>query len=352
MPDGVEMATLDFASEVIAEGFTIPWGIEVLADGEYLVTERMGELVYIKDGRSIKLEGVPDTRTSKADRHYGGLMDVSLHPLFSENGLVYIAYVDHDYRMVVARFNFTDRTIQDFEVVFKSNAFSIGSRIAWEDDSHLFVTHGMAGVPLPEPGPQDLNVDGGKIHRLMEDGSVPADNPILAGRSGPTSIWSYGHRDPQGLLVDKTVGVLYATEHGPLGGDELNIIEKGGNYGWPRFSYGLNYDGSTVGDLSEEEADSLTILPLKWWGPTFNMAPSGLERVTFPSIGTRLVWGSLVQQRLIAYDVNTGLTSVILDDVGRVRDVTQLPSGDLLVLVDVESSIKTYSGRVVKLTLK
>jgi glucose/arabinose dehydrogenase len=186
----------------------------------------------------------------------------------------------------------------------------------------------------------------------MDDGSIPADNPVLAGQPGPTSIWSYGHRDPQGLYFDKTEGVLYAIEHGPLGGDELNIIVKGGNYGWPRFSYGLNYDGTAVGDLSEDEADSLTILPLKSWGPSFNMAPSGLERVTLPSMGPRLVWGSLAQQRLIAYDVASGLTSVILDDVGRVRDVTQLPSGDLVVLVDTESSIRTNAGRVVRLTLK
>jgi glucose/arabinose dehydrogenase len=312
----------------------------------------MGKLVYLKDGRSITLDGLPETRTVESDRHYGGLMDVSLHPLFNDNRLVYLAYVDRDFRMVVARFHFTDLTIQDFAVIFASNEFSLGSRIEWEDDSHFFVSQGMAGVPRPDPGPQDLNSDGGKIHRLMDDGSIPADNPVLAGQPGPTSIWSYGHRDPQGLYFDKTEGVLYAIEHGPLGGDELNIIVKGGNYGWPRFSYGLNYDGTAVGDLSEDEADSLTILPLKSWGPSFNMAPSGLERVTLPSMGPRLVWGSLAQQRLIAYDVASGLTSVILDDVGRVRDVTQLPRGDLVVLVDTESSIRTNAGRVVRLTLK
>ena len=352
LPEGVKMATLDFSSEVIARGFSIPWSIAVVADNEYLVTERMGDLIYIKNGQSIKLEGLPETRTFESDRHYGGMMGVSLHPLFSENRLVYLAYVDLNFRMVVARFTFIDQSINDFEVIFESNEFSLGSRIEWENEKQFFVSQGAAGSPFPDPGPQDLTSDAGKIHRLNEDGSIPGDNPILEAGSGPTSIWSYGHRDTQGLYLDKEKNLLYATEHGPLGGDEINFIEKGGNYGWPRFSFGLNYDGSTVGDLSEAEAANLTILPIKAWGPTFNMAPSGLERVTFPSMSPQFVWGSLVQQRLIAYDLVSGITSVILDDIGRVRDITQLPSGQLLILVDAESSVGAHAGSVVKLTLK
>ena len=351
LPEGVEMATLDFSSEVIAEGFSIPWSIAVLAGDEYLVTERMGELVYIKDGHAIELDGLPETRTIKSDRHYGGVMGVSLHPLFRDNRLVYLAYVDHDLHMVVARFTFIDQSIREFEVIFESNAFSLGSRIEWEDDSHFFVSQGAAGFPLPDPGPQDVMSDAGKVHRLMEDGSIPTDNPVFEGQSEPSSIWSYGHRDVQGLFLDRDNDVLYATEHGPLGGDELNVIKKSGNYGWPRFSHGLNYDGSIVGDLSEAEADSLSILPLKSWGTTFNIAPSSLERVSIPSIGTRFVWGSLVQQRLIAYELETGMTNIILDDVGRVRDTKQLPDGDLLILVDARESDGPNSGRLVKLTL-
>ena len=221
LPEGVEMATLDFSSEVIAEGFSIPWSIAVLAGDEYLVTERMGELVYIKDGHAIELDGLPETRTIKSDRHYGGVMGVSLHPLFRDNRLVYLAYVDHDLHMVVARFTFIDQSIREFEVIFESNAFSLGSRIEWEDDSHFFVSQGAAGFPLPDPGPQDVMSDAGKVHRLMEDGSIPTDNPVFEGQSEPSSIWSYGHRDVQGLFLDRDNDVLYATEHGPLGGDEL-----------------------------------------------------------------------------------------------------------------------------------
>ena len=352
LPNGVTTELLQFEQEVVADGFIIPWSIEVLGTDEYLVSERMGALVHIKNGQSSTLTGLPETRTFKADRHYGGVMGVSKHPLFERNRLIYVAYVDHDFRMVVARFRFEQDSIQQFEVIFKTNAFSLGSRIEWEDETHFYVSHGIAGTPLPDPGAQDVTNDGGKIHRLNEDGSIPVNNPIFPGQKSPSSIWSLGHRDTQGLFLDQENGVLYANEHGPLGGDELNIITKGGNYGWPRFSYGLNYDGSPVGDLSESEADSLTNLPLMSWDSSFNMAPSGLEQVFFPSVGTRLVWGSLVQQRLIAFDTSTRQTSVLMDDVGRIRDVKQLENGELLILVDAESSIKTNSGRVIKVTLK
>ena len=223
-------------------------------------------------------------------------MDVSLHPQFGTNGLVYIAYVNEVGRMTVARFNFGDRFVRDFEVVFRSNAFSIGSRIAWEDETHFFVTQGLGGSPYPEPGAQDLTNDGGKIHRLMANGTVPSDNPVFEGATAPTSVWSYGHRDPQGLYYDSDEGVLYSTEHGPLGGDELNVIAKAGNYGWPLFSYGLNYDRTPVSDLTEEEAGQTTVLPLKHWSENFNMAPSGLERLEgslFPEWEGSFVLGSL-----------------------------------------------------------
>jgi glucose/arabinose dehydrogenase len=223
------------------------------------------------------------TFTWEAGRHFGGLMDVSLHPSFDNNRLVYIAYVNDEYNMSVARSNLAGEAVQNLEVIFESTAFSIGSRIAWD-----------------------------------EDGSVPIDNPIFEGTVEPTSIWSYGHRDPQGLYFDREEGLLYARAHGPLGGDELNVIEKGGNYGWPLFSYGLNYDGTTVGGLSEEEAG--------WF-----------------------VMGSLFQHRLIAYDPASGRTMLVSEQLGRIRDVAQLPSGDLIVLLDSEGLAKG-SGRVVRLT--
>ena len=353
-PVKVEESLLDVTQEVVASGFTIPWGIEVISENEYLITERLGDLFYYRDGKTVALEGIPQVLAVEVGGlTYGGLMDVSLHPQFATNGLVYIAYVNKMGRMAVARFNFANRSVQDLEVIFQSKAFSIGSRIMWEDDTHFFVTQGIGGYPHPDPGPQDLANDGGKIHRLTAEGKVPPDNPVFEGASAPTSIWTLGHRDPQGLYLDANEGVLYATEHGPMGGDELNIINKGGNYGWPLFSYGLNYDGTPVSDMAEEEARQATTLPLKYWDPTFNMAPSGLERLEgtlFPALKGFFILGSLAQRRLIAYDIDTDQTLILLNNVGRVRDVVELPSGRLLILLDAGSPNASDTGRVVKLT--
>lgn len=349
LPDGVEWAPLDATLEVVASGFGIPWAVEVLGEDEYLVAERFGSLVHVRDGETVELEGLPEGQILPAPPLYlGGYNDVSLHPGFEDNGLVYLAYVGTDYRMAVVRFDFSDRTVRDVEVVFRSNAFSIGSRIAWPDADHLFVTQGIAGYPYPDPGAQVLANDGGKIHRLRADGSVPPDNPVFDGAAGPTSVWSYGHRDTQGLLVEG--GVLYATEHGPLGGDELNVIERGGNYGWPLFSYGLNYDETPVGTMTEADAARTTVLPLKAWDRTFNMAPSGLVRLegsAFPAWDGAFLWGSLAQRRLIAYDPATDRTAVLLEDAGRIRDVAQLPSGALLILRDA-TDLEARDGQVVK----
>lgn len=352
LPEGIEVWELEYESQIVADGFTTPWSIEIVGEDEFLVSDRMGDLFFINHGQKVKLDSIPESNTFKADRHYGGLMDVSLHPEFQTNQLVYLAFVDSDYKLAVGRFAFRDQAVQDFEVIFRTNEFSIGSRIEWQDSDHFFVSQGMAGAPLPDPGPQDLSSDGGKIHRLMADGSIPSDNPVFEDVGQPTSIWSFGHRDPQGLYFGQSENVLYSTEHGPLGGDEFNIVIKGGNYGWPRFSYGLNYDGSTVGDLSEAEADSLTVMPVKAWGPSFNMAPSSLSLVELPGLGSRFVWGSLAQQRMIAYDIASDRTSIVLDSFGRIREVKQLPDGDLLLLVDSENSYSTYSGSLVRIAFK
>lgn len=275
---------------------------------------------------------------------------MALHPDFETNGLVYLAYVGTDYRMAIVRFDFSDRTVRDVEVVFRSNAFSIGSRIEWADPDHFFVTQGMAGYPHPDPGAQDLGNHSGKVHRLRADGSVPDDNPVFDGAPAPTSVWSYGHRDTQGLLFEG--GVLYANEHGPLGGDELNVVERGGNYGWPLFSHGLNYDRTPVGAMTEAEAAESTVLPLKAWGPEFNMAPSGLVRLAgsaFPAWDGAFVWGALAQRRLVAYDPATDRTAILVDGAGRIRDLAQLPSGALLVLRDA-TDLEARDGQVVKVS--
>ncbi|MBO6573838.1 MAG: PQQ-dependent sugar dehydrogenase [Rhodothermales bacterium] len=355
-PPGAPATTelLSAQMEVVADGLIIPWGIEIIGENEYLLSERMGDVYHYRDGQMRSLEGIPESFTVEvAGLVYGGIMDVSLHPGFAENRLVYFAYVNPQGLMSVARFRLGDQHAEDLEVIFESDSFSIGSRIAWLDEDHFLVTQGVGGNPYPEPGPQDLSSDAGKIHRLHADGSVPADNPVFVGSTRPTSIWSYGHRDPQGLWVDPEDGTVYSHEHGPLGGDELNIIRKAGNYGWPIHSYGVNYNRTEVTRISQEEAERTTVLPIQFWGEGLNVAPSGLERLEgslFPEWDGYFLIGSLPQERLIGYNAELDDTVILLDDLGRVRDVAQLPSGAVLLLIDTGSPRRTDSGRVVKLT--
>jgi glucose/arabinose dehydrogenase len=327
---------------VLASGYWIPDGIAVIGEGEFLFADRGGTLYHYLGGRATKVQGLPASKTSDI---YGGLLDVSLHPSFRDSRLVYIAYNDASFDLTVARFELRDDRAENLRVIYKSDEFSIGSRIEWEDPSHFFLSFGVGGDPYPQPGPQDLSADVGKIHRLMADGQIPPDNPILPGASKPSTIWSYGHRNPQGLYYDASERTLYETEHGPLGGDELNIVRAGGNYGWPLFSYGLNYDRTRVSDMSEDAARAVSILPAKFWGPDFRVAPSGLLYVD----GAFLI-GSLRQQHLLRYDPATGETEIVRRNVGRVRDIAQLPSGKLLIAVDAKSPKSSDRGRIIELS--
>lgn len=345
--------TLDL--EVLADGFEIPWAIEVISEDDYLFTERMGALYRYRNGKVNKVDGLPESKTFTTDRPYGGMMDISLHPEFESNKMAYLTYVNEDYHLSVARFRLKENSAQDIEIIFKSDQFAIGSRIAWQDKTHFFLSFGTGGAPLPDPGPQDLNDPRGKIFRLMDDGSIPEDNPIFPGMSKPSGIWTYGHRDPQGLFYDMDNTTLYSNEHGPLGGDEFNIIVKGGNYGWPLFSYGVNYDLSKVSDMTEEEAAKNTILPVKHWTPDFRLAPSCLIRLknsNFEPWNGSFLMGALTYQHLVLYNLETDDTEIVLPKVGRVRDISQLPSGNLVILIDQKSPSLFSKGRLVKIRLK
>ncbi|MEM9329593.1 MAG: PQQ-dependent sugar dehydrogenase [Bacteroidota bacterium] len=343
--------TLD-GFEVVAKGLTIPWAIAVIGESEYLISERLGALYHYEDGVIAPLDDMPRVETvSDGSLTYGGIMDVSLHPDFDSNRLVYVAYVGTDFTMKVARFELLDNLAENVSVIFSTDAFSIGSRIAWQDKDHFFVSQGSGGNPFPEPGGQNLNSDVGKIHRLTKDGEVPEDNPVFDGFTGPSSIWSYGHRDPQGLYFDLDAQRLYSNEHGPLGGDELNIILKGENYGWPLFSNGLNYDGTPVSDMTEAEAGEISQLPIMVWTPA--IAPSclvKLESSSFEDLNGSFLIGALSQQSIVSYDLANGTSEQLWEGIGRVRDIAQLPSGDLLVTIDKNSPRAGDPGRLVKLT--
>ena len=348
-------AGLSIHLEVLAKGFEIPYAIAVISEDDYLFTERMGALYRYHKGEVNKVDGLPESRTYTTDRPYGGMMDISLHPEFESNQMAYLAYVNEDYHLSVARFRLHENSAQNVEIIFKSDQFAIGSRIAWQDGTHFFLSFGAGGAPGPDPGPQDLNDPRGKIFRLMDDGAIPEDNPVFPGMNKPSGIWSYGHRDPQGLFYDMDNAALYSNEHGPLGGDEFNVITKGGNYGWPLFSYGLNYDGTKVSGMTEEEAAKNTILPIKYWTPDFRLAPSCLIRLknsNFEPWNGSFLMGALTYQHLVLYNPDTDKTEIVLSKAGRIRDVAQLPSGNLVILIDKKSPGLWSKGRLVKLSLK
>jgi len=326
---------------VLASGYWIPDGIAVIGESEFLFADRRGTVYHYLNGGVTKVQGIPASRTSTI---YGGLLDVSLHPSFPDSRLVYISYDDATFGLSVARFELRDDRAEHLSVIYKSREFSIGSRIEWQDSSHFFLSFGVGGDPHPSPGPQDLSSDVGKIHRLMADGQIPPDNPIFPGASRPSTIWSYGHRNPQGLQYDASTRTLYETEHGPLGGDELNIVVAGRNYGWPLFSYGLNYDRTPVSGMTEDAARVVSILPMKHWGPEYRVAPSGLLQVD----GAFLI-GALNPQNLLRYDPATGETLILRQHVGRVRDIARLPSGKLLIAVDAGSPKSSDRGRIIEL---
>ena len=354
VPNNPEPPTTDSGYEIVSLGYSIPWGIDIIGDEEFLFTDRLGDLFHYNNGSVVEVSGIPPTQDiTFSGIVYGGLMDVSLHPNFADNKMVYIAYVDILFYLSVARFELENNKAEKLEVIYKSDQFSIGSRIAWEDENHFFLSLGVGGSPYPDPGPQDLRNDLGKIHRLTADGEIPADNPLFVGQSEPSTVWSFGHRNPQGLYFDDINRTLYANEHGPWGGDELNEIKKGENYGWPLFSYGLNYDGTPVSDATEEEAAQYSELPLKAWDINFRVGPSGLIKLRNSVISEwngSFLMGSLIGQDLIRYDPLTDETEIIIEDIGRVRDVDQLPNGELLILIDAGSPTGTDSGRILRIS--
>ena len=340
--------------EVIADDFKIPSGITEVSENVYLVAERYGSLYRVQNGVSTKISGIPKVQfVDDGFSIYGSLMDVSLHPNFEKNQLVYISYNANDWRMKIARFRLDGQKAQEFEIIFDGNSFTIGSYFTWENDNHFFISFGVGGTPLPEPGAQDLNRDLGKIHRLKDNGSIPQDNPTFDGNE-PGSIWSYGNRNPQGIFYDRETDILYANEHGPVGGDELNIIEKGKNYGWPLFSFGINYDGTKVSDMTAEEAAEFSELPFKHWGIDFRVAPSGLillQDSNFEKWNGTFLMGSLAMQMLVRYDPKTDETEIVESNFGRVRDIIQLQDGNLLIAINQKSPGDKDKGRIIKYSL-
>lgn len=355
-----------FTTQTIIENFTLPYGIAIVEDDEYFITDRVGKLFHFKDSTLINIDGMPEVFTFGTPGipaiMHGGLMDISLHPNYTTNAWIYISYLPLDGFAKVSRFKVKDNKAVKFEDVFKSRTLNYsgnGMRIEWEDSVHFFLNIGnsdFSNYLNPVMFAQDLNNDAGKIHRLKDDGSIPLDNPILDTMSVPSSIWSYGHRDVQGLYLDKKTNTLFGVEHGPKGGDEFNIIEKGKNYGWPLYSDGINYDGLAVSTIPKDSVAAFTVFPEHIWTiPTRDggqaIAPACLLKVDESNISAwngHFLLGSLAFRRLMIYNRETDETYG-LNIEGRVRTIKQLPSGDIIALIE-RNHLKKSNGKVIRIS--
>lgn len=260
--------------EVLAEGLVNPWSIAFLPDGKLLFTERDGRLRLIDGGTLLAdpVAGAPETLVW----YQGGFFDVLLHPNFSTNNVIYLSYAHGDRRnnaLRIARAEFYNNALNNLEVIYeatplKNTGHHFGGRLAWGADGMLYATIGE-GAKYREKA-QDTASSFGAVIRLNEDGSAPLDNPDFGNGALP-ELFTKGHRNPQGLTFDAERGVLWETEHGPRGGDELNIIEAGANYGWPFATYGVDYNGARITPFTEYTG---TNQPAKYWTPS--ISPSGL----------------------------------------------------------------------------
>jgi glucose/arabinose dehydrogenase len=311
-----------------------------LPDGRMLITERSGEIRIMENDLLLdtKVEGVPPVYA----RGQGGLLDIKLHPNYAENGWIYLSYSSpnpdgNGAHTAVMRARLDGTNLVDQEKLFQAGPYTTsgvhyGSRIVFDDQGYMFISVGERGTM---ENAQNLSNHSGKIHRLHDDGRIPEDNPFVNEAGAIASIWSYGHRNPQGMVRDAATGRLWAHEHGPRGGDELNIVERGKNYGWPVISYGINYNGTVLTELTEKEGMEQ---PVHQWTPS--IAPCGMALYTgdqFPEWKGNLFVGAL-SFRYVARVVLDGDRFVeeekLLDKVGRVRAIEQGPDGNLYVATE------------------
>jgi glucose/arabinose dehydrogenase len=338
----------------VSEGFQDPWSMAFLPNGDMLVTERPGRLRIVRDGTLLPdaIEGVPAVRY----RGQGGLLDVALHPEFETNNLLYLSFSkpNEDGSLgttAVIRARYDGVRLNDVEEIFEAKAWSdggnhFGSRLAFDPEGYLYITVGDRGVnphsvPLREHPAQNLMNHQGKIIRLHDDGRVPVDNPFVDRTDALPEIWSYGHRNPQGLAIDQETGAVWATEHGPQGGDELNLIRPGRNYGWPVIGYGVQYGGSNIHVGTDLEGMEQ---PVQHWTPS--IAVSGLLHYTgdhFPDWRGDLFVGGLSGQQIAhiplvavesGFEIGRMERPPLLYGLGRIRDIRQGPDGLIYVALD------------------
>jgi glucose/arabinose dehydrogenase len=341
----------------IVTGNDVIWGMELLPNGDLIYGEKKGK-IYIKRGdQSILLEGFPAVKSGGQ----GGFMDLKAHPNYVKNGWIYATFTslvaEKDSEVKLVRFKVKNDKIQNVENIFATgggNTFNnhYGSRIAFDKNNYLFVSIGegggssLGGPNSTNKNAQDTKLNWGKVHRMKDNGDVPSDNPVLPGNSKPTTIFSYGHRNPQGLTLNPQTGDIWETEHGPKGGDEINIISKGVNYGWPTYSIGINYNGTTVSN--DHKAEGIKE-PIFTWTPSIGVCGiTFINSDNFKSWKGNFLATGLAGQKLYRFVIKDNKVveeNIWMEKMGRFRNVIQGSDGAIYISLE-------GPGRILKVTAK
>jgi len=339
--DRVQTKDVAVSVETLATGLDHPWAVEVMPDGAYLVTERPGNIRIIRDGKvSEPLAGVPEVSA----RGQGGLMDVALSPDFAQSRIFYFTAATANAggsgtEAFSAKLSADESRLEDVKPIFTMAKFTggniqYGSRIAIAGDGSLFISVGDRGS---RDRSQDFKDDAGSIVHVNADGTIPADNPFRDGAKARPEIWSKGHRNPQGITFDAADGKLYTVEHGARGGDEINLIAPGKNYGWPVITYGVDYSGAKIGEGTAKEGLEQ---PLHYWDPSIAPGAIAVYRgKMFPEWDGDMLVAALKFQLLSRMQRDgsgkfAGEERMFEGQYGRIRDITVAPDGALLMVTD------------------
>ena len=353
--DVVTTAGHSYRLEELGQGEGLLWSIAFLPDGSMLLTQRDGVLWHFKDGERFEIDGIPEVW----QQGQGGLLEVAPHPDYANNGWIYLSYSEHtgaeekgkDAGMTkVVRGKIINGVWASQETLFQvdeehhtSSGAHYGSRFVFAD-GYLFFSIGDRGRMERA---QDLDRPNGKIYRIYDDGRVPEDNPFVNTDGALPEIWSYGHRNPQGLDQEPATGLLWNSEHGPRGGDEINLVKKGKNYGWPVITYGMNYNGTPITEETHREGMQQ---PKLHWTPSIAVAGIDFyEGKAFPGWTGKLLAGGMASEELHLLTIENGEVSadeVILKDRGRIRDVASGPDGYIYLLLNSGSPRR---GKIVRM---
>jgi len=332
-----------FQVETYVDGFDIPWGMAFLPNKNLVVSDRNGNLweINYNNKNKTQISGVPNVRYSGQ----GGLLDIQIHPDFINNNYIYIGFTDYlkkkkkETFTSIIRATLKNKNLTNHKIIYKADdkyysnrTIHYGTRIVFDKEGYLYFSIGDRGN---RDQAQLLNTPNGKIHRLNDDGSIPKDNPFIKNNNAIKSIWTYGNRNPQGLAIHPTSLIIFETEHGPKGGDELNVLSSGNNYGWPEITYGKNYSGTTITKLTHKKGMKQ---PVIHWTPS--IAVCGIDFYDgklFKDWENNLLVTSLKFENLYRLEIKNNEViqqELIYHSGSRIRDVETGPDGYIYLALE------------------